>query len=90
MRHPRNFEQFSENNQIAIRCPRCGEPLRQDISPEARKLGWVAVLFDAVAGSFVCHYCGWIELREFYSETRAEIILISILMTLGAIALLLA
>lgn len=77
---------------MAYRCPRCGEPIKRDTSPEARESGLVGILFlfSAAFGTFKCPYCGWIELREFPSEVRAKIILTSILMVIGAIGLLIA
>ena len=74
---------------MAYKCPRCGEPVQRGNSSGVQAAaGLVGALFYAAFGSFQCKKCGKIARSEFPSEDRSKMTTNSILMVVGAIALL--
>ena len=73
---------------MAYQCPRCGQPVRRGYSSTAQHVGGlVGALFYAAFGSFQCPKCGTLKRSEFSEEVRHQIDRGSVLMLLGAIAL---
>lgn len=64
-------------------CPRCGSPVQRRRDTTA---GLVSALLHFAFGSFQCENCGKIPLGEFPAETRSQIVLSSVFLVLGAVA----
>jgi predicted RNA-binding Zn-ribbon protein involved in translation (DUF1610 family) len=74
---------------MAYNCPRCGEPVKRKGSNVAAAAGGaVGALLGSAFGSFECANCGKIPRKEFPPEARRKMVLSSVLMVVGAIALL--
>jgi hypothetical protein len=79
----------AKRNSKGYKCPRCGEPVSRGYSSTAQMAGGlVGALFYAAFGSFECRNCGKIATSEFPPEVRDKITRDSILLAVGAMALL--
>lgn len=76
---------------MAYPCPKCGGPTQRSSSRTAQAAGGLvgALLYMAFAG-FNCVKCGALERASFPDEVRSKMMLNSVLMIVGAIALLIA
>lgn len=73
---------------MAYTCPRCGAPVKRKGSTVAGATGGlVGVLLGSAFGGFECENCGKIPRKEFPPEARQKMMLSSVLMIVGAIAL---
>lgn len=74
---------------MAYTCPRCGAPVQRGTSSSAQiAAGLVGALFYAAFGAFQCKTCGKIAKSEFSTEDQAKMTTGSVLMSLGAVGLL--
>jgi hypothetical protein len=73
---------------MAYNCPRCGAPVKRKGSTIAGATGGLAgALLGSAFGGFECENCGKIPRKEFPPEARQKMMLSSVLMIVGAIAL---
>jgi hypothetical protein len=73
---------------MAYSCPRCGGPVKRQGSAVAGATGgMVGALLSSAFGSFECESCGKIPRKEFPEDVRQKMMLNSLLMVVGAIAL---
>jgi predicted RNA-binding Zn-ribbon protein involved in translation (DUF1610 family) len=69
-------------------CPRCGAIVSRGYNRKVQFAGGiVGNLFYAAFGAFQCVKCGKIAQHEFSSDTRKQLMIQSVLMVVGAIAL---
>jgi hypothetical protein len=73
---------------MAYNCPRCGQPVKRKGSAVAGATGGlVGALLGSAFGGFECENCGKIARKEFPPEVRQKMMLTSVLLIVGAIAL---
>jgi predicted RNA-binding Zn-ribbon protein involved in translation (DUF1610 family) len=74
---------------MAYKCPRCGEKVQRGHSTGAQAAaGLVGALFYAAFGAFQCEKCGKIPRSEFSPEDQSKMTMGSVMMVVGAIAVL--
>jgi len=73
---------------MAYQCPRCGQNVSRASSTQAAVAGGlVGSLLYGAFGSFECRQCGSIAEEEFPPEVRKQMMVGSICMVAGAVAL---